>query len=191
MKHRRPNLPHWSKGKGFCRWCGEAVLRPDGAPSARRWHSDCVTAYKIACWPAEARKAVWERDKGICGGCGRDLAMEMYGRLSDEDLRAYEGLRVYDPGVYGYYRYLEGPTRPPQYFIAILPPPRGEHWQADHIVPLIEANRDDLSFWSLSNLRVLCDACHKAETAALARRRAEGRKTSKPVEPTHQQTALL
>jgi 5-methylcytosine-specific restriction enzyme A len=41
-------------------------------------------------------------------------------------------------------------------------------WEADHIVPVVEGG----DFFDPGNLRTLCIACHKAETAKLARRRA-------------------
>ena len=48
------------------------------------------------------------------------------------------------------------------------PPPPA--WEADHIVPLVEGGS-----YGLENLRTLCVPCHKLETAALARRRAQGK----------------
>lgn len=146
--HRRPPLPHWDKGKGTCRWCGEAC------EPTRQWHGPCVSAYKIACWPSAARKAVWHRDKGICGICKSDIGAQMEARR-----QAYSGLRF-------------APR-----------PVDGDYWQADHIVPLVEANRGDLSLWSLDNLRVLCTACHRGETKALAGRRATARKANVPTLP--------
>lgn len=151
--HRRPPLPHWNVPKGSCRWCGERIM--EGVRVlARRWHPGCVTNYKIACWPAQARFHVWLKDRGVCQICRRDLAVEC---------AAHEWN-------------IEGENLPASHFRTVLCSwaPR---WQADHITPLIEANRDDLSLWSLSNLRVLCDHCHKAETKALAARRAVSRKT--------------
>jgi 5-methylcytosine-specific restriction endonuclease McrA len=47
----------------------------------------------------------------------------------------------------------------------------GDFWQADHIVPVVEGGGE----CSLANFRTLCTACHRAETAELARRRAEAR----------------
>lgn len=41
----------------------------------------------------------------------------------------------------------------------------GHKWEADHIVPLAEGGRHHLD-----NIRTLCRACHKAETAALRQR---------------------
>jgi len=55
---------------------------------------------------------------------------------------------------------------------------RGE-WQADHIVPVAEGGGS----CDLSNLRTLCTACHRVETAALAKRRAEARKAAKSSAP--------
>lgn len=149
-RHRRPTLPHWNIARGSCRWCGQRIM--DGTRVlARRWHQDCVTAYKIACWPAIARFHVWKRDRGICQGCRLDLAAESAKHpYNSENLL-------------------------PDYFrdhVSSWAPA----WQADHIRPLIEADPNDLSFWSLENLRVLCDRCHKGETKALAGRRAAARK---------------
>ena len=45
-------------------------------------------------------------------------------------------------------------------------------WQADHIVPVVEGGGS----CRLDNLRILCVWCHKEETRALAKRRAEQRR---------------
>lgn len=45
-------------------------------------------------------------------------------------------------------------------------------WQADHIVPIAEGGGE----CGLDGLRTLCTCCHKRETRALARRRAERRR---------------
>jgi 5-methylcytosine-specific restriction protein A len=47
----------------------------------------------------------------------------------------------------------------------------GHLWQADHIVPVVEGGGE----CGLDNLRTLCTACHKAETAALRKRLAQTR----------------
>lgn len=152
-KHRRPILPHWDSPKGSCRWCGERILADGGRVLARRWHPGCLTSYKIACWPRDARFHTWVKDRGVCQICGRDLAAEA---AAHEWNTQNENLPV-------------------SHFRAVLCN-WGPVWQADHIVPLIEANRDDLKLWSLTNLRVLCGTCHKGETKALAARRAAARK---------------
>lgn len=48
---------------------------------------------------------------------------------------------------------------------------RGGDFEVDHIVAVVEGGTGDRS-----NLRVLCVPCHKAETKALAARRAEARR---------------
>lgn len=54
----------------------------------------------------------------------------------------------------------------------------GDLWQADHIIPVVEGGGE----CTLANLRTLCTACHREETAALAKRRAEARKVAAPIE---------
>lgn len=52
-----------------------------------------------------------------------------------------------------------------------LPP-----WECDHIVPVIEGG----GLCGIEGYRTLCRTCHKAATAALAKRRAERRKPIAP-----------
>jgi len=47
----------------------------------------------------------------------------------------------------------------------------GDLWQADHIVPVAEGGGE----CDLSNLRTLCTACHRIETAALRKRLRESK----------------
>lgn len=51
----------------------------------------------------------------------------------------------------------------------------GHAWEADHIVPVIEGGGE----CDLTNLRTLCLPCHRKETAALAKRRAQRRQQAK------------
>lgn len=48
----------------------------------------------------------------------------------------------------------------------------GPGWEADHIVPVVEGG----GACGLDNFRTACIPCHKRETAALAGRRASGRR---------------
>ena len=58
---------------GTCRWCGEPILREDGAPDRRRrWHPACVTFYRICTVPRDARRALRRRDKSRCAFCPPD-----------------------------------------------------------------------------------------------------------------------
>ena len=53
--------------------------------------------------------------------------------------------------------------------------PKGNTWQMDHIVPLIESN-GDLKYWKMDNLQTLCRVCHTAKTSKEATERAAKRK---------------
>ena len=48
----------------------------------------------------------------------------------------------------------------------------GTVWQCDHVVPVAEGGGE----CTLDNLRALCTACHRRETAVLRRRLAEARR---------------
>jgi len=156
MKHRRPPVPHWEKGAGFCRWCGEAVLNPNGSTSKRRWHPACVSAYKLAAWSAEQRSVCFERDKGVCGVCGLDTVEQIVARYPHmSQLRAE--LMCRRSG--------------------------GAFWQADHIRPLVDGGGLDLEYFAKENLRTTCTACHKAKTKREAGERAARRRPAVVVLP--------
>jgi hypothetical protein len=56
-------------------------------------------------------------------------------------------------------------------------------WEADHVMPVVEGG----GLCSAEGYRILCVPCHRAETAALAARRAQARRPR----PSHRQTNLL
>lgn len=74
--HRRPPMPPGRKPKGTCQWCAEPIVHPPGhkkagQPDTRRsWHPACVTAYRVACFSSDQRRAVRARDRGVCASCG-------------------------------------------------------------------------------------------------------------------------
>ena len=156
-------------GRRACRWCGVEV------PVDRRaWCSDgCVTAYGLTFWPV-LRRAVLERDRGVCRVCGTDVPA-LVRRLREIGARL---LMERFKSAHFYFSHWHivredamaelGETRAW---------PRNidrDWWEADHIVPVCENGTD-----TLDNLRTLCVPCHKAETAALAARRAERRRATK------------
>jgi 5-methylcytosine-specific restriction endonuclease McrA len=49
---------------------------------------------------------------------------------------------------------------------------QGWRWEMDHVVPVVEGG----GLCGLDGYRTLCVPCHKSETAALAKRRAQARK---------------
>ena len=170
---RRPPLPHWDSPKGACRWCGDAVLKPDGAPNPRRrWHDACVTAYRIACFSADMRAAVQRRDGGFCAACGWHFLHALPVVRPIPDWLPYAGWR--DTITVASKRWVmvdfaDGAFTPVYYA-------RG--WTADHIEPLHRVDRsapDALRYWSLANLQTLCLRCDELKTTAEARVRAKRR----------------
>lgn len=67
-----PSPPFSDAPMGTCRWCGEAIVH--GRVGARRWHDGrenergCVVEYRQT-WPSAWRRAVLERDGGVCAEC--------------------------------------------------------------------------------------------------------------------------
>jgi 5-methylcytosine-specific restriction protein A len=131
-----------------CRWCSNPT------PKGRRtFCSDsCVHEWKLRTDPGYLRDKVYQRDHGVCAGCGADtVALKRDMRKLDFAARRLFlknwGLR-------------EGS--------------RKSLWDADHIVPVAEGGGQ----CDLSNLRTLCLLCHRAATAALRKRLAAKKTTS-------------
>lgn len=74
--HRRVPMLHGRVPRGWCRWCGAAILHPRtharaGQQNARaNWHRDCVETYKLHAFPDAQHRFLLERDGRRCGKCG-------------------------------------------------------------------------------------------------------------------------
>lgn len=139
--------------KGQCRWCDEPILKPNGeVNTARGWHPECVTTYRIAAFSNDQRAAVWKRDHGVCARCGTDTVKEIKSPWSN---RAFV------------------PADTPYHLVG----PMGHLWQADHVRPLLDA-KGDMAFYLLSNLQTLCTKCHVAKGVEDNRRRKAANSTT-------------
>lgn len=167
--------------KGVCRWCGKPP------PKGRRsWCSDaCVEEFTVRAWPQKMRQKTLERDRGVCAACGRDcVALE-------ERLRRW---LASEPPMAPGQLYRVRPEESPEHarrrlrrcrLAARLGVTDGSAWhpvvrslwEADHIVPVVEGGGG----CGLDNIRTLCRCCHKAETRALAKRRAAARRAQLPL----------
>lgn len=153
-KRGLPPIPRvvLANGKRPCRGCGAEL--PKGRS---RWCSSACSDKHYMALSSYARSHVYQRDRGVCAICGCDSTF--LGRMSwvmrrREDRHGFVLLLA----AWGHKDFGYGWHVP-------------SAWEADHIVPLVEGGTNDLS-----NYRTLCVACHKAETAALAARRAARRK---------------
>jgi 5-methylcytosine-specific restriction endonuclease McrA len=142
------------RAKGECTWCGQQV--PKGL---RRWcGKDCYEAAALRCDTAFITRRVWERDKGVCAACGVDT-QAIQKRLIRMRERA-----VYSKRIHSFQRWRRVKAK--------YTGGADHYWEADHIIPVIEGGGCS----GPENYRTLCIACHKAETKALARRRAAQRR---------------
>lgn len=193
----KPKVLHPTLGKLVwpCRWCGAPTTPPRVS-----WCSEaCIHEYKIRKQPAYARQAVFERDRGVCSGCGLDAhalerwlvrmkgpargwkatwaARTRFRRVRRDEYRPRENpkdwcgrrLRESSVGCCRFHAAVRDLRR--RGFVA-----GKAFWEADHVRPVVEGGGS----CGLENLRTLCQVCHLERTRELARRRARGRRVPAP-----------
>jgi 5-methylcytosine-specific restriction enzyme A len=153
---KRPLGPN---GEKLCFNC-RAVL-----PKGRAYNcsKECSREWSHKTSPDLLRRAVFERDHGVCAVCGEDTAalQKEYVSIPFEPAstrleRRWEWLDKH--GI-----------------------PSGREltdwWDADHITPVVAGGGE----CSIENIRTLCIPCHKNATAVLAARRATERHKQKVI----------
>jgi 5-methylcytosine-specific restriction endonuclease McrA len=150
-----------------CPWCGivETAKR-------RRWHPDCVTAYRVACFSDDQRKALWKRDRGVCVECGT-VAEDRFVRWEHQHSMWWTAERLERVVLHSYLADPGAWTEAQTHIRGIWT----STWHADHRMPLWRAPRDVALadrrlWWGLENLQTLCEAHHKTKTAREAAERA-------------------
>lgn len=136
-------------GRKRCCWCHEEM-----PPRKQRFcSSTCASEYQRMVWPSVRRPYIHARDGWACQLCGTmlpqwaDLRRSLWWVLWHEDRElASACVAVADE--------LDWPRF-------------DEPYEVDHIVALVEGGSNHPS-----NLRTLCEECHRIETAALRRRLA-------------------
>ena len=130
---------------------GRPLCRWCGGPVAKPRKTFCSTVcvdeYLVRSSPGAAARAVLARDEGVCALCGIDTV-------------AYQR---------AWWRVGWKATRDMQKRHRLTG--RGRWWDVDHIVPVVHGGGS----CGIDNLRTLCVWCHRAETAALAKRLAGSR----------------
>lgn len=146
-------LPIGPNGRRCCRWCKTEV-----PPKRRTFCSpDCVREWSIRQNPGYAAAHVLRRDHGVCAICHCDTnRMHRVARWAMRfGTSAHEYTEAVGFGAVGTWR---------------------RWWEVDHIVPVVEGGGE----CGLDNLRTLCIACHKDETAKLRRRMTEAKRAFTP-----------
>lgn len=134
-------------------------------PGHRRWCSpECRTDAEVRCNPGLAREHVRERDRGVCGRCGRDTAGPRSARKrmrSEIESRGRCFWRENDESHLWWIRVGRGLRRAS---ITL----REHTWEMEHVIPVVEGG----GLCGLDGLVTLCIPCHRESTAELAARRA-------------------
>ena len=185
--------------KGTCTW--EPCRKPVKSP--RLWCGDaCVEEYRVRNDPGFARDRVADRDKGKCESCGLDtepirVRLRAFRDALQEAERRYRNLLwrrplglpgrpAPDPGASERARLLNV-TRTAREAFRVALAAEGFHvpdphpntpiphlWEMDHRIPVVEGG----GACDLGNLRSLCRACHRRETAAQREGPGHGRGSS-------------
>jgi len=136
----RGELARGPNGRILCRWCN-LETPPRRVTFCSDW---CVHEWRLRTDPGYVREQVFERDKGICAGCGIDTTAEW--RRIKRLPRARQAGLLRDWGLKNLRR--------------------SSLWDADHIAPVVEGGGE----CDLSNIRTLRLKCHRKATASLRER---------------------
>lgn len=136
----RAALEKGSSGRALCRWCNLEV-----PPRRFTFCSDyCVNEWRLRTDPGYLREQVFARDRGVCALCGTDTHAAW---IELKRSRGSQRLKLLE-----------------RWGLKKLA--RRTLWDADHIVPVVEGGGE----CDLENIRTLCLACHRRQTAELRRR---------------------
>jgi len=169
--------PHYGQrgphNRRLCLECGEEL-----SETRKRFTfcgDACRAAREVKCHPGSARWQVFARDHGICARCGFDCA------ALDEALKEF-GFTYphYDDGWMkerGYQSELAKEWLREQGFRESFWGKWKSTWETHHRTAVVEGGGG----CELDGLETLCYRCHRAETADLARRRADARRGRVPL----------
>lgn len=139
--------------KGHCTWCNGPLKS-----NHMRWCSEsCRTEGLVRSGGSQAAWLVQQRDHGVCEECGLDTL-----RLKERLKRLLDKARKRPPV------HCHSFFRARRIAFKVIGGIAGQPWHCDHILPVVEGG----GCCGLENLQTLCIACHKKDTAAIAKRRA-------------------
>lgn len=153
----------------ICMWCTGPL-----PPRRQAWCSDaCVHEYKVRADASYVRSQLLERDGGVCARC-RMPTEAIRAKLEAWMAREIAKLRFdYEWGD----AYWRGQAAVRREFWGLLRSrlkigASGHLWEAHHVRAVVEGG----GWCGLEGYETLCMRCHHAESAALARRRADARR---------------
>jgi len=126
--------------EGICRWC-HATVQP---PRRTFCNDSCVHEYLIRSNNQYMRKSIWERDRGVCAGCGVRTTTIGKAILAEGNEQQQNARRQ------TYSVPLKRKIWRSKFCSAVF--------DVDHIQPVAAGGGQ----CGLDNLRTLCLACHKA-----------------------------
>ena len=160
---RKPVMPatyNYRAPAGTCCFCAKPIRNQDGSiPKQKRWHSVCADLNKQIKDPSYLREKLWEREKGICQGCGNKPPHKYLIRWNKNYIGKITDGDVFDTSY--------APVSEVFYH---------QDWQCDHIVPLHLVRRhlpEAFKYWTLDNAQLLCTPCHKAKSGGENKRRSK------------------
>lgn len=127
-----------------------------------------MSEYLIATSSDALRSALWQRDRGVCAGCGKTCWH--FGPGHDET-----DVRLDDPTSAKFWADIGLEVWGPFQWARMI----DDGWEADHVVPLWSVDRearDAFRFWTIDNAQTLCLQCHRAKSAREAQQRAKERR---------------
>ena len=139
-------LPKNADGFTQCRWCCHSVKPPRKTFCSK----ECVHQHRIRTNPRYMKECVYRRDNAICALCNQDT------KKIAREAKSYKASKNWKK----YYELLEKNSIPPKRKLW-LRGFGGGFWDADHIL----AVHDGGGSCGLDNIRTLCIACHKQNTA--------------------------
>lgn len=155
---------HHPRERGKCPWCGEPITeRTPVRKQLKAMHDRCSWELGIITSPDQARRAVFERDNGICADCGEDWsAMSRF-------LPAH---RNPDGTASVSYSFDSSRREWPCTRLVVI-----SLWQNDHAVPLWKVMHLEplarLQYFKLANMLTRCVRCHDRKTGDEAAERAK------------------
>ncbi len=171
--------------RGTCCWCGKPCEeKTPGRGWLKWWHDACEWEFKIIIRPDDARRAVLDRDHGICCDCGEDWSgryllrkgglvitgpeWEVARRWKKSDNEQYHAERA--AGFWQYHDLV---------YISL--------WHVDHKIPLWKVRHmpdlQRLEYFKLANLITRCHVCHQRKSDGETAERAKIKKRDKVKKP--------